>query len=449
MVVDSIGSVVSSAKYWRYGKVCTRGINQGMSCHSMDSLLKRTNADASWTLYIGGVYEKTFDAAGAVTKTTKYYTILGRTVAVSNDLGGGGLVSYLLQDHLGSTVGALNGAGGVIPGSQMKYWPYGATRSGGDPRTDKLYTGQQQEAGDPAMGLYNYKARFYSTTTGRFVSADTLAVGDLNRYTYVRNNPLRYDDPSGHCPENQCLPTPAKTPGPNDASNSACAANPFGCLLWSLALEGAPLPKIGLAAVMGVRQGYQSWKEYAAFIQEFWDETFSSCAGEAAVACFNGFAALMERGGGGAIEAFARYGVFIIPTTQEGIVGLFTGVAGALIGRLPGYGDLDWFMTQGAIRAGGVIGFSNGAAVVSQWFADHTESTVRFALIEPFSFTVSTRIPIAWRASLTVSVTLVDLRVVESQISRAAWYFTAFSCAGGGHCEHDDAAADVIGALFP
>ena len=38
---------------------------------------------------------------------------------------------------------------------------------------------------------------------GRFVSADTLVPNpgnpqDLNRYAYVRNNPLRYTDPSGH-----------------------------------------------------------------------------------------------------------------------------------------------------------------------------------------------------------------------------------------------------------
>ena len=63
-----------------------------------------------------------------------------------------------------------------MPGSEAKYWPYGATRSGAITQTDKLYTGQQQEAGDDAMGLYNYKARFYSTVTGRFVSADPKSI---------------------------------------------------------------------------------------------------------------------------------------------------------------------------------------------------------------------------------------------------------------------------------
>lgn len=36
-------------------------------------------------------------------------------------------------------------------------------RAGGVAQTDKLYTRQQIEPGDAALGLYNYKARFYST----------------------------------------------------------------------------------------------------------------------------------------------------------------------------------------------------------------------------------------------------------------------------------------------
>ena len=52
------------------------------------------------------------------------------------------------------------------------------------------------------MGLYNYKARFYSTVTGRFVSVDPV-VGSpgnpqsWNAYSYVGNNPLHYADPTG------------------------------------------------------------------------------------------------------------------------------------------------------------------------------------------------------------------------------------------------------------
>ncbi len=70
-------------------------------------------------------------------------------------------------------------------------------RSGAILQTDKLFTGQRDEPGDSALGLYNYKARFYSTTLGRFVSADPITKDGLNRYTYVLNNPLKQVDPTG------------------------------------------------------------------------------------------------------------------------------------------------------------------------------------------------------------------------------------------------------------
>ena len=50
---------------------------------------------------------------------------------------------------------------------------------------------------------HTYQWRYYNPALGRFVSADTIVPnpGDpqsLNRYSYVRNNPLKYTDPSGH-----------------------------------------------------------------------------------------------------------------------------------------------------------------------------------------------------------------------------------------------------------
>jgi RHS repeat-associated protein len=151
------------------------------------------------TTYIGGVYEKHADAS-----VTKYYGFGGRNVAMRQvgSGGGAGTLYYLLADHLGGTTEVLNSSGTSL--SDLKYWPYGDVRAGGITETDKLFTGQQVEPDDSALGLYNYRARFNSTTTGRFMSADTITPGvmdpqGLNRYTYVRGNPVRFTDPSGHC----------------------------------------------------------------------------------------------------------------------------------------------------------------------------------------------------------------------------------------------------------
>ncbi len=107
--------------------------------------------------------------------------------------------TYLHGDHLGSASLATDGSGGKV--SAMRYYPYGATRSGAL-RTDRRYTGQRWEA---SLGLYDYGARYYDPALGRFIQADTVVPGAgnpqaLNRYAYVLNSPLKYTDPSGYDP---------------------------------------------------------------------------------------------------------------------------------------------------------------------------------------------------------------------------------------------------------
>ena len=66
--------------------------------------------------------------------------------------------------------------------------------------TNRGYTGHEEIEG---TRLVHMNARLYDPTLGRFLSADTLIqdpydTQSYNRYTYVRNNPLKYTDPSGH-----------------------------------------------------------------------------------------------------------------------------------------------------------------------------------------------------------------------------------------------------------
>jgi RHS repeat-associated protein len=82
--------------------------------------------------------------------------------------------------------------------SAIKYYPFGTTRSGSVP-TDKQFTGQRLDG----TGLYYYNARYYDPQIGRFISADSIVPNkanqqDWNRYSYCLNNPLKYNDPSGH-----------------------------------------------------------------------------------------------------------------------------------------------------------------------------------------------------------------------------------------------------------
>jgi RHS repeat-associated protein len=54
-----------------------------------------------------------------------------------------------------------------------------------------------------SIGLYNYKARFYDPYITHFLQPDSIVPNpynpqSLNRYSYALNNPIRYNDPSGH-----------------------------------------------------------------------------------------------------------------------------------------------------------------------------------------------------------------------------------------------------------
>jgi len=81
-----------------------------------------------------------------------------------------------------------------------EYTPYGtlSRNEGTDVATHK-FTGKELDR----TGLYFYGARYYDPEIGRFITADTIVQApydpqSLNRYSYCRNNPINYTDPSGH-----------------------------------------------------------------------------------------------------------------------------------------------------------------------------------------------------------------------------------------------------------
>lgn len=105
------------------------------------------------------------------------------------------------SDHLGSSSVVTDARGDVI--TRIAYLPYGEVDHINSPGNDTVtfkFTGQEY---DPEAELYNYKARYYDPVIGLFTSADTMVPDptnpmDHNRYMYVRGNPVRYTDPTGH-----------------------------------------------------------------------------------------------------------------------------------------------------------------------------------------------------------------------------------------------------------
>ena len=150
----------------------------------------KATVGAPTTVYIGNTYERDNG-----TTVRKYYYAGAVRVALRT----GGNTFYLLNDHLTSTAITTNSSG--VRQTELRYFAYGGTRyDAGGQLTIYRYTGQRVEAG---TGLYDYGARWYDPTIGRFLSADSIVPnpGDsqaLNRYAYVNGNPLKYTDPSGH-----------------------------------------------------------------------------------------------------------------------------------------------------------------------------------------------------------------------------------------------------------
>ena len=96
----------------------------------------------------------------------------------------------------------------------MRYDEYGKPQAGNAGRFQ--YTGQ---AWLPEIGLYDYRARVYSPTLGRFLQTDPIGYGDgPNWYNYVRSDPVNKIDPLGlQWPDNLC---------PTDASGDVvCMGN--------------------------------------------------------------------------------------------------------------------------------------------------------------------------------------------------------------------------------
>ena len=152
------------------------------------------------TLYfMGGMYEIQ-DSGGGGEKTLVYHNIGGVMVAMDD---GTDLV-YFASDNLSSASLVMNDSGTLL--SEQRYMPFGEVRTIAGTtnisETDFGFTGQRNNS---YIKLIDYKARSYSPYLNRFIQPDSIIPNlyipqSLNRFSYASNNPIRYNDPSGHRP---------------------------------------------------------------------------------------------------------------------------------------------------------------------------------------------------------------------------------------------------------
>jgi RHS repeat-associated protein len=135
----------------------------------------------------------TYDRFGIIQDSTSQYlqglgidNVLSRTTNSNNE--------YYVKDHLGSTVALTDQSGNLA--TQYSYSPYGQVSKTGTSSSNYFtYTGRE----DDSIGLYYYRARYYSPDLKRFTAEDPIGFGggQSNLYAYVGGNPISFGDPSG------------------------------------------------------------------------------------------------------------------------------------------------------------------------------------------------------------------------------------------------------------
>ena len=123
-----------------------------------------------------------------------------------------GTTSSFLPDALSSPLALADSAGAVQ--TEYTYEPFGKTTlTGASNSSSYQYTGRENDG----TGLYYYRNRYYNPQLQRFIREGPIefAAGDPNLYSYVHNNPVNWNDPSG-------LIVPAVIAG--CMANPACAS---------------------------------------------------------------------------------------------------------------------------------------------------------------------------------------------------------------------------------
>jgi RHS repeat-associated protein len=187
--------------------------------------VKSTFNGTTTTYFVGNHYEVTGSTI------TKYYYAGSQRIAMRTN----GTLNYLLGDHLGSTSLTTNASGQVV--SELRYKAWGETRfASGTTPTKYQYTGQFSYTSD--FGLYFYNARWYDPVLGRFNQPDSIipqiqGVQAWDRYAYSNNNPLRYNDPTGHSTcstiSNQYAKGHCENWSPENEDYDPCAFNTWDC----------------------------------------------------------------------------------------------------------------------------------------------------------------------------------------------------------------------------
>lgn len=167
--------------------------------------------DTTYYLSMGGTahLERIVDTTSGLSKYQVYISASGRLVSAFTHEENAGtpadeITRYYHDDNLGSVSVITDENGNVV--ERLSYDPWGERRDeDGSPNaaiTSETNRGFTRHEHLEEVDLVHMNGRVYDAQIGRFLSADPhvqdpFNTQNLNRYSYVLNNPLAYTDPSG------------------------------------------------------------------------------------------------------------------------------------------------------------------------------------------------------------------------------------------------------------
>ena len=182
LIAASNGTVAAAYRYDPFGRRVARTVNSTTTSY----------------LYDGDQVIAEYDASGALLRKYTYGPGIDEPILLQK----GADSYYYHRDGLGSVTELTNSSGSVV--ESYSYDAFGKTTihdSSGNPLTQSAlgnrvgFTGREL---DPETGLYFYRARYYSSTLGRFLQTDPVGyTAGINLYSYCSNSPTNFLDPRG------------------------------------------------------------------------------------------------------------------------------------------------------------------------------------------------------------------------------------------------------------
>ena len=170
--------------------------------------VQKSNGKLYWYAGGGDVIEES-DASGNMQQS--YVFLDGKRIA--NRVVSSGAISFYAEDFIGSSRVITTSAGATC--YDADFYPYGAESNVTNTCAQNYkWTGKERDA---ETDNDDFDARYYSSTYGRFLSADWSAVPapvpyanltnpqTLNLYAIVRDNPESYADLDGHADDESVL----------------------------------------------------------------------------------------------------------------------------------------------------------------------------------------------------------------------------------------------------